>query len=156
MVSNGGSTGIRHKFDLEKSPKDSKSELDFRKASANFRGKTFSMNVDAFHFEKLFTMLAATCPASPFCKCKKISITNVIVQSSSRPTQFINRWWPPKEFLVVKKHFSFQIWQMQNMVNAFAFIIMLLRMYFQISKLAYRGYMITKAADKRRDFNAAS
>ena len=45
---------------------------------------------------------------------------------------------------------------MQNMVNAFAFIIMLLRMYFQISKLAYRGYMITKAADKRRDFNAAS
>ena len=119
MVSNGGSTGIRHKFDLEKSPKDSKSELYFSRASANFREKTFSMNVDAFHFEKLFTMLAATCPASPFCKCKKISITNVIVQSSSRPRQFINRWWPPKEFLVVKKHFSFQIWQMQNMVNAF-------------------------------------
>ena len=44
--------------------------------------------------------------------------------------------WPPKEFLVVKKDFSFQIWQMQNMVKAFAFIIMLLRMYFQISKLA--------------------
>ena len=57
MVSNGGSTGIRHKFDLEKSPKDSKSELYFSRASANFREKTFSMNVDAFHFEKLCTML---------------------------------------------------------------------------------------------------